>query len=127
MNYIKYAYENRGSEKRRVSRNQTKEGSVIGSKVIKFRGAGLKIEVNKREEGPRRGMPQEMRYLSVSRFVEIENSFLKSNEDRIGLIVDLFKKEHDYSGAGQTVAGMRRLPSSSKYRRMAKQADCKAS
>ena len=127
MNYIKYTYENRGSEKRLVSRNQTKEGSVIGSKVIKFRGAGLKIEVNKREEGLRRGMPQEMRYLSVSRFVEIENSFLKSKEDRIGLIVDLLKKEHDYSGAGQTVAGMRRLPSSSKYRRMAKQADCKAS
>ena len=71
-------------------------------------------------------MPMEMRYLSLSKFVEIENEFLGEKEDRIKAILELLKKEKKIKGGSQkhTVAALRRLPSSSKYRRQARQADC---
>ena len=67
-----------------------------------------------------------MSHLSVSRFVELENEFLRKKEDRLDMVLSLLRGG---GGGGveefQTVAGLRRVPSSSKYRRMARQAECK--
>ena len=38
-------------------------------------------------------MPLEMRYLNLSKFVEIENEFFKGKEDKLELILDLLKKD----------------------------------
>ena len=37
-----------------------------------------------------------MGFLSLSRFVEIENEFLKGKEDRIEFILDLLTKEKNF-------------------------------
>ena len=83
---------------RKLSSKEAERGrdKLAGSRVIKFRGSGVKIEVNRREEEWRSGVADEMRYLSLSKFVEIENEFLKGKEDRIELILDLLKKKRNF-------------------------------
>ena len=57
------------------------------------RGAGDKVEENRRNKGRNNRMPVEMRYLNLSKFVEIENEFFKGKEDKLELILDLLKKD----------------------------------
>ena len=60
-----------------------------------------------------------MRIMRLSRFVEIENEFLKSKEASIELVVELLKKLQSSPPEREvyTVAGLRSLPSSSRVKR----------
>lgn len=95
------------------------------ARAIEFKGSRMRIEMSLKT---RTIIPQEMQYLSLSRFVRLEDEFLRGKEDRLEMILNLLKKREDVSEVAahfQSVVAMRRQPSSSKYRRMAHQADCK--